>query len=420
MQPLPRAPRDGKPVLTADPQHARLQEHVRTQFAALTGAVRRFSAESSPGQRSRGWGALATIACVTAVQAWSTPARAQEWPAGNDAPYPSGPDTAASSPTPPDGWDLADFPQGGSDDRPMDLSAAPVPEAAGYGPPASSEPGPAAGGIEAVPLTRSGHVPRGFASHKNFFSQAGSIPTELLLVTAYLSAQSLPKLFKETTSFRFKDEGWFGKDTANIGVDKLTHAFNTYLLAEILHSRLHRRTDGSEGDAVTAGILATAFMALNEMSDAIEPDSGYSLQDVTMNVAGATFSIMRNTIPGLTEKFAFKIEIIPNGQIYSRAGKRHYAQQRFMFSVKGAGFERLNRTPFKYLDLQVGYFASDFLNSDREKGITPKRHLFVGAGLNLGELLFGRSRSRLGRAAYSVLDYFQVPYTSLRYDTSGN
>jgi hypothetical protein len=247
----------------------------------------------------------------------------------------------------------------------------------------------------------------------------GSSKTEVALLSGYVLAQGIPKLFKPTTGFHFKDEGWFGKDTQNVGMDKLTHAFNTYLIAEILHHRLHRNTGGSEGDAVTAGVLAAGLMALNEISDGIEPDSGYSMQDIAMNIAGATFSVLRNTVPGLKEKVAFKIEIVPNDQIYSRTGKPHYEQQRFMFSLKGAGFERLDNSPLRYLDLQVGYYASDFLNSDRERGITPKQHLFVGLGLNLGELLFGKSRSRLGKAARSVLDYVQLPYTSLRYDTTG-
>jgi len=270
-----------------------------------------------------------------------------------------------------------------------------------------------------VPLDRSGHVPREFASHRGFFRQAGSSSTEVLLLGGYVIAQGVPKLFKQTTRFHFKDEGWFGKGTQNAGMDKLTHAFNSYLIAEILHHRLHRNTGASEGDAVTAGVLAAGIMALNEMSDAIEPDSGYSLQDITMNIAGATFSVLRNTVPGLKEKLAFKIEIMPNDQIYSHVGKKHYEQQRFMFSLKGAGFDGLQGSALRFVDLQVGYYASDFLNSDRERGVTPKRHLFVGLGLNLGELLFSKSRSRIGRAAYSVLDYVQLPYTSLRYDTTG-
>lgn len=291
---------------------------------------------------------------------------------------------------------------------PVEISRAP----AAYGPGETEDAG-------TVPLTPSGHVPREYATHRSFFRQAGSVGTELAILSAYVGAQSIPKLFKPTTSFHFKDEGWFGKDTANIGVDKLTHAFNTYLIAELLHYRIHRNTGGSEGDALTAGVLAAGLMALNEVSDAIEPDSGYSMQDITMNVAGAAFSVLRNTVPGLKEKVAFKLEIIPNGQIYSHVGKKHYEQQRFMFSLKGAGFKVLDDSALRYLDLQVGYYASDFLNSDRAKGVVPKRHLFVGVGLNVGELLFARSRTRIGRAAYSALDYLQVPYTSLRYDTTG-
>jgi len=293
-----------------------------------------------------------------------------------------------------------------------------------YGPPPPPPPQASDVSLEpsiaaAVPHSPTGHVPREYTTHRGFFRQAGSVGTELALLSAYVGAQSIPKLFKPTTGFHFKNEGWFGKDTHNIGVDKLTHAYNTYLIAELLHYRIHRNTDGAEGDALTAGILAAGLMAINEISDAIEPDSGYSMQDVTMNIAGAAFSVLRNTVPGLKEKVAFKLEIIPNGQIYSHVGKKHYEQQRFMFSLKGAGFDTLQRSPFKYLDLQVGYYASDFLNSDRDKGVRPKRHLFVGVGLNLGELLFAKSNSRVGRAAYSVLDYLQVPYTSLRYDTTG-
>lgn len=271
----------------------------------------------------------------------------------------------------------------------------------------------------AYSLTPSGHVPAEFAAKRGFFQQAGTIKTELIVVTGYFAVQSVPKFFKETSGFSFHDEGWFGKSTGNAGVDKLTHAYNSYLLAEILHARLHKNTGASAGDAVTAAILSAGFMALNEVSDAFEPDSGYSMQDITANIVGASFSVVRNTVPGLKEKLAFKVEIVPNDDIYTRAGKKHYEQQRYMLSLKGAGFRQLEHSPFRFLDLQVGYYASDFRNSDRAQGIVPKRHLFVGVGLNLGEILFANSHSTIGKAAHSVLDYVQIPYTSLRYDTTG-
>ena len=339
------------------------------------------------------------LAAPAQVMAALVPADTSPRPSGCIALEPTcdGPDAALA------GWDLADL-------RNQDVVAENL-----AGSPGLSIEKPETGSSP----DRSGHVPRDEARYRGFFQQAGTIKTELAILAVYMGAQSVPKLFKETRPFHFKDEGWFGKDTANIGMDKLTHAFNTYLIANILHARLHRNTEASTGDALTAGVLAAGFMAINEISDGIEADSGYSMQDIAMNVTGAAFSVLRNAVPGVKEKLAFKIEIMPNKSIYSHVGKKHYAQQRFMLSIKGAGFAGLRETPLRYLDLQVGYYASDFLNSDRAKGLEPKRHLFFGVGLNVGELLFGESRSRFGRAAHSVLDHVQLPYTSLRVDTAG-
>ncbi|MBT0667865.1 DUF2279 domain-containing protein [Novosphingobium profundi] len=128
------------------------------------------------------------------------------------------------------------------------------------------------------------------------------------------------------------------------------------------------RDRGFFRQAATAAVLATGFTVLNEFSDAFEPDGDYSMQDVAMDVVGAGFSVLRNTVPGLKEKLAFKIEIVPNSDFYTFEGKRH---------------------------------------------------LFVGVGLNVGELLLGRSQSPIGKAAHTALDYLQLPYTSLRCDTTG-
>lgn len=389
----------------------------------------------------RGRAVLALAACLPATPAWADAfdgavlpeagSSALSEPAFSEVPGQASPfDPNAPQRGSVRQWNLADVatPRAGPNLAALAISAPepsqPIAEDA-YGPADNTLPantavsGPAASLPPGVNLNGTGHVPREYAQYRGFFKQAGTIKTELAILAIYMGAQTIPKLTKETTSFHFKDEGWFGKNTTSLGMDKLTHAFNTYLIADILHARLHRNTNASEGDALTAGILAAGLMAINEVSDAIEPDSGYSMQDIAMNVSGAALSVLRNTVPGLKEKIAFKIEIMPNHQIYSHVGKEHYEQQRFMLSLKGAGFEGLRKTPLRYVDFQVGYYASDFLNSDRDKGIEPKRHLFVGLGLNVGELFFGNSNSRFGKAAHSVLDHIQLPYTSIRVDTHG-
>jgi len=284
--------------------------------------------------------------------------------------------------------------------------------------------GAAAGEKPPLPIREAGgprpawtdHVPRSESAYPTFGRQVGRIKWESLGVLGYFTLVNSPKFFRDTRPLHFKNEGWFGKSTANLGVDKLTHAFDSYILAEALHARLHDRTHASGGDALTAALLATGAMFYSELSDGIESDSGISLQDIAMNTAGATFSLLRNTVPGLREKLDFRLLLIPNSNIYSRTGKRHYAQQRYLMALQLAGFERFRETPLRLVELHAGYYASDFTNQDIARGKTPRRHLFVGVGINLRELLFRSPRSRAARIAGVGLDYLQVPYTAAHWD----
>lgn len=69
----------------------------------------------------------------------------------------------------------------------------------------------------------------------------------------------------DTTSFHFKDEGWFGKNTNNLGIDKLTHAFNAYLFAEFLGARIARKTGDRAAAALPAALLSTALQFYGEL-----------------------------------------------------------------------------------------------------------------------------------------------------------
>lgn len=247
--------------------------------------------------------------------------------------------------------------------------------------------------------------------YRSLGSRMGAAKWEALGIMAYTTAvQSI--LTNPNTDFHFSHEGWFGKDTANLGIDKLTHAFNAYIFSEFLGHRIARKTGDRRGAALPAAIMGFGLQFYGELWDAHKTSSGFSIEDVTFNALGSTFSYFRHTVPGLEEKLDFRLMTMPNSKGFSRSGKRHYEQQHFLFAVKLAGFEKLESSPLRFVELHVGYRGKNFTNAERAAGITPKRDIFFGLSVNVTELFFKNSRSRLGRAIASGLNYFQLPYIS--------
>ncbi len=253
-------------------------------------------------------------------------------------------------------------------------------------------------------------------TYASFREDVKAIKWELAAVAGYYTAINAPKLLKDPRWPTTQKEGWFGRSTKNLGVDKLAHAYSAYVISELLYGRIKRKTGDAPGIELTAAALASGIMLWSEAFDSIEPTSGWSWEDVAFNSLGAGFSVMRNSVPGLEDKLDFRLLIQPNEDIYTVKGKEHFRQQRYLLATKLAGFKAFERTPLRYVELHLGYRADDFLNEDRAAGISPKRHVFVGVGVNLKELLFKNARTRKGRAAGEVLAYFQPPFTSIQHD----
>lgn len=256
-------------------------------------------------------------------------------------------------------------------------------------------------------------APKDDQRYRSFGSQLGAIKWEMAAVFGYYTAINGVKLFEDPIAPHFQKEGWFGKSTRNVGVDKLAHAYSAYVVSDLIYARLKHKTAGAPGIALTAAVLASSTMLYTELWDSIERSGGWSWEDVTFNSLGAGFSLLRNSVPGLDQKLDFRLMIVPNSDIFVTAGKRHFQQQRYFFALKLAGFRAFQKGPLRFLELHAGYYGKDFTNEDRAQGIEPKRRIFVGVGVNLRELFFKNSRSRIGRAAGEVLDYWQPPYTAL-------
>lgn len=196
--------------------------------------------------------------------------------------------------------------------------------------------------------------------YNSFGRQLEAISWETAAVFGYYTAINAKKLFRDPVAPHFQREGWLGRDTHTMGVDKLAHAYSTYVVSDILFYRLKRKTGNAPGIALTAAALGSAVGLYTELWDSIEPSGGWSWEDVAFNTAGAGFSLLRNSVPGLDKKLDYRLLIIPNSRIISPSGKGHFEQQRYLFALKLAGFGAFERGPLRLVELHAAIMPGIF------------------------------------------------------------
>lgn len=219
-------------------------------------------------------------------------------------------------------------------------------------------------------------------------------------------------------SFRFNSEGWFGTDTGSGGADKLGHAFTSYAITNVLADRLVRQGRSPGRAALSAAITTTAVMLYVEAFDGLSDDHGFAREDVVMNLVGTGLAYARTVNPNVRALLDFRMEYHPSGYKGFRPFS-DYSGQKYLLALKLGGLHALRETPFRFLELQAGYYTRGFSRDERAEGIDRTRHGFVGVGLNLSELLFGRrpsQESELKNAGRLFFEHIQIPHTAARSD----
>ena len=233
------------------------------------------------------------------------------------------------------------------------------------------------------------------------------------------------------SDFEFIEEGWFAKNTRHGGMDKIGHAFSTYVIADILTDRIRANADNPAGAPITAALVAFGIMGLGETLDGFTGRHRFSREDIAANAVGAAFAIFRNSVPGMREKLDFRFMYTPAS--YELPGITSseesgiippYERQRYIMALKGSGFDALKSTPLRYAELHVGFDARGFEQKERDLGYPIERTFYVGVGLNLNELLFGAGplpnfskykETLPARVVQKTFEYIQVPYTAAYY-----
>ncbi|MFN4141258.1 DUF2279 domain-containing protein [Aestuariivirga sp.] len=246
-----------------------------------------------------------------------------------------------------------------------------------------------------------------------FFDHSRAIVWDIAAIYGLTTAFGLKNWEWGSSGFHFENEGWFGEDTKYGGMDKLGHAYTGYLLTEYFSQRIAHSADDPNGAIVTGAILGMGLQTYIEFFDGFSGGHGFSYEDLIADGLGVGFSFLRNTIPELGEKLDFRMEYIQS-EYSDFAPATDYAGQKYVLALKLSGFEDLEETPLRFLELQAGYFTEGYTDEERDRGVDPRREPYVAIGLNLNELLGEAPEVRdtlPGLATSRALEYLQVPYT---------
>lgn len=217
--------------------------------------------------------------------------------------------------------------------------------------------------------------------------------------------------------FKFSNEGWFGTDTGSAGADKLGHMYSTFLINEYFTKSLIKKTNNVTESAKWSALFSTGIMLVVEIFDGYSDDHGFSYEDLTLNTLGVGLSYLKNTVPGLDEKFDLRVEYSPSNPPHNKHPVTDYSGYKYLAAVRLGGFEKLQDTPLKYIELQVGYHAEGFKKDEQKYFSEKSTQLYLGISFNLTELLFKPAKSYTDSPVIDYLDtltrYYQIPNTTL-------
>lgn len=214
-------------------------------------------------------------------------------------------------------------------------------------------------------------------------------------------------------SFRWQPEGWFAADTYLGGSDKLGHAYTSYAATNVLFDHLTAQGRTPERAMLSAVWTTQAIMTYMEVLDGFSKSYGFSPEDMVMNLLGSGMAYLRATRPGMRDIADFRLE-------YELPGYRGLQfRSNYLLALKMSGFASLQDTPLRYVELHAGYYTRGYIRAEQDDGYARSRHVFVGVGLNVTELLLGR---RTGQETPSrnngrlFLEHVQLPYAAARLD----
>ncbi|MFT5698941.1 MAG: VanZ family protein [Desulforhopalus sp.] len=207
-----------------------------------------------------------------------------------------------------------------------------------------------------------------------------------------------------SASWHDADEGWFEQDSKYGGADKAGHFWATYTFSDALTGLYKHWGYDSRRASTYAAWSAWGVQAFMEMADATSETQGFSWEDMAMNTAGALTSVLMERYPGLDRKIDFRVEYVFNVDINGIFDD--YSNQYYSMVLKLDGFDSIENTMLKYLELSAGYYTRGYDDDEEDD----ERFLYAGVSLNFARLFHQNGWTKTGK----TLEYIDIPYSVLK------
>jgi uncharacterized protein YfiM (DUF2279 family) len=244
------------------------------------------------------------------------------------------------------------------------------------------------------------------SEEKEFFTRG----QKTLLLNAGTTAAVLTYGFANwdygESTFHFKNEGWFGRDTPHGGADKFGHFWSSYALSH-LYSYVYRKWGYADSEANLYGALSVlGFQTFMEVADGFSPTQGFSYEDMIMNTLGAGVGYLLGKYPSLASKIDFRMEYKPEFSSTDFRFADNYERQKYLIAIKADGFDFVKNPYLRYLEFHAGYCARGYKNYVEDGPDDRHRAIYVGIGFNVTRLVQKYVKTK-------IFNYIQIPYTSV-------
>jgi hypothetical protein len=168
-------------------------------------------------------------------------------------------------------------------------------------------------------------------------------------------------------------------------MDKLGHAYGTYLTTEFLYLRLRTRYGADAPVTLYPPLFSWLVMLYVEVFDGFSVDHGFAYEDIVMNAAGSTGSFLRHAVPDVGRVIDYRLEYYPSGHGAGFHPIIDYAGQKFLLAFRPGNLEPLKWSVARFVELYLGYTTRGFRKQDPRTDRV--RRLYVGVGVDLQGIL---------------------------------